>query len=136
MQYLAHVHGDAKGAFAVRPRTTGEIIRRVAGYLRPYPLLASGTIVCALLGQLATFAYPKLTRFVMDDVIGSGRKEQLGGAILGLLAAFASETPSTPCESGSTTASNRTSSSTSAARSMAGCSNSPPAGSTTEPPAT
>ena len=89
MQYLAHVHGDAKGAFAVRPRTTGEIIRRVAGYLRPYPLLASGTIVCALLGQLATFAYPKLTRFVMDDVIGSGRKEQLGGAILGLLAAFA-----------------------------------------------
>ena len=89
MQYLAHVHGDAKGAFAVRPRTTGEIIRRVAGYLRPYPLLASGTIVCALLGQLATFAYPKLTRFVMDDVIESGRKEQLGGAILGLLAAFA-----------------------------------------------
>ena len=89
MQYLAHVHGDAKGAFAVRPRTTGEIIRRVSAYLRPYPLLASGTIVCALLGQLATFAYPKLTRFVMDDVIGGGRKEQLGGAILGLLAAFA-----------------------------------------------
>ena len=89
VQYLAPVHGDAKGAFAVRPRTTGEIIRRVSGYLRPYPLLASGTIVCALLGQLATFAYPKLTRFVMDDVIGGGRKEQLGGAILGLLAAFA-----------------------------------------------
>jgi len=89
VQYLAHVHGDAKGAFAVRPRTTGEIIRRVSSYLRPYPLLASGTIVCALLGQLATFAYPKLTRFVMDDVIGGGRKEQLGGAILGLLAAFA-----------------------------------------------
>jgi ABC-type multidrug transport system fused ATPase/permease subunit len=89
VQYLAHVHGDAKGAFAVRPRTTGEIVRRVSGYLRPYPLLASGTIVCALLGQLATFAYPKLTRFVMDDVIGAGRKEQLGGAILGLLAAFA-----------------------------------------------
>jgi ABC-type multidrug transport system fused ATPase/permease subunit len=41
------------------------------------------------LGQLATFAYPKLTRFVMDDVIGSGRKELLGGAIVGLLAAFA-----------------------------------------------
>ena len=89
MQYLAHVHGDAKGAFAVRPRTTGEIIRRVSGYLRPYPLLASGTIACALLGQVATFAYPKLTRFVMDDVIGAGRKEQLGSAIVGLLAAFA-----------------------------------------------
>ncbi len=89
MQYLAHVHGDAKGAFAVRPRTTGEIVRRVSLYLRPYPLLASGTILCALLGQLAAFAYPKLTRFVMDDVIATGRRDLLGNAILGLLAAFA-----------------------------------------------
>ncbi len=89
MHYLAHVHGDAKGTFAVRPRTTGEIVRRVSTYLRPYPLLASGTILCALLGQLAAFAYPKLTRFVMDDVIAQGRKDLLGGAILGLLAAFA-----------------------------------------------
>jgi ABC-type multidrug transport system fused ATPase/permease subunit len=89
VQYLAHVHGDAKGAFAVRPRTTGEIVRRVSLYLRPYPLLASGTILCALLGQLAAFAYPKLTRFVMDDVIATGRRDLLGKAILGLLAAFA-----------------------------------------------
>ena len=89
VQYLAHVHGDAKGAFAVRPRTTGEIVRRVSSYLRPYPLLASGTILCALLGQLAAFAYPKLTRFVMDDVIATGRRDLLGNAILGLLAAFA-----------------------------------------------
>lgn len=89
MHYLAHVHGDAKGTFAVRPRTTGEIVRRVATYLRPYPLLASGTILCALLGQLAAFAYPKLTRFVMDDVIARGRKDLLGGAIVGLLGAFA-----------------------------------------------
>ena len=89
MHYLAHVHGDAKGPFAVRSRTTGEIIRRVAGYLRPYPLLASGTIACAVLGQVAAFAYPKLTRFVLDDVITPGRRDLLGGAIVGLLAAFA-----------------------------------------------
>ncbi|MFM8879971.1 MAG: ABC transporter ATP-binding protein [Verrucomicrobiota bacterium] len=89
MHYLAHVHGDAKGPFAVRHRTTGEIVRRVSGYLKPYPLLASGTILCALLGQLAAFAYPKLTRFVMDDVIAAGRKDLLGKAILGLLVAFA-----------------------------------------------
>ena len=89
VQYLAHVHGDAKVAFAVRPRTTGEIVRRVSSYLKPYPLLASGTILCALLGQLAAFAYPKLTRFVMDDVIATGRRDLLGKAILGLLAAFA-----------------------------------------------
>ncbi len=89
VQYLAHVHGDAKGAFAVRPRSTGEIVRRVSAYLKPYPLLASGTILCALLGQLAAFAYPKLTRFVMDDVIATGRRDLLGKAIIGLLAAFA-----------------------------------------------
>lgn len=89
MHYLAHVQGDAKGPFAVRPRTTGEIVRRVSAYLRPYPLLASGTILCAVLGQLAAFAYPKLTRFVLDDVIAPGRRELLGKATLGLLAAFA-----------------------------------------------
>ena len=89
MHYLAHVQGDAKGPFAVRPRTTGEIVRRVSTYLRPYPLLASGTILCAVLGQLAAFAYPKLTRFVLDDVIAPGRRELLGKATLGLLAAFA-----------------------------------------------
>jgi len=89
VHYLAHVHGDAKGPFAVRHRSTGEIVRRVSAYLKPYPLLASGTILCALLGQLAAFAYPKLTRFVMDDVIATGRRDLLGKAILGLLAAFA-----------------------------------------------
>ncbi|MFM7554251.1 MAG: ABC transporter transmembrane domain-containing protein, partial [Verrucomicrobiota bacterium] len=89
MHYLAHVHGDAKGPFAVRSRTTWEIVRRVSGYLRPYPLLASGTILCAVLGQMAAFAYPKLTRFVLDDVIAPGRRDLLGGAILGLLGAFA-----------------------------------------------
>jgi ATP-binding cassette subfamily B protein len=89
VHYLAHVHGDAKGPFAVRHRSTGEIVRRVSAYLKPYPLLASGTILCALLGQLAAFAYPKLTRFVMDDVIATGQRDLLGKAILGLLAAFA-----------------------------------------------
>ncbi|MEY4690025.1 MAG: hypothetical protein RIT19_350 [Verrucomicrobiota bacterium] len=89
VHYLAHVHGDAKGSFAVRPRSTGEIVRRVSAYLKPYPLLASGTILCALLGQLSAFAYPKLTRFVMDDVIATGRRDLLGKAIVGLLAAFA-----------------------------------------------
>jgi ABC-type multidrug transport system fused ATPase/permease subunit len=88
VQYLAHVHGDAKGPYAVKPRTTGEIVRRVFRYIRPYPALASGTILCALLAQVAAFAYPKLTRFVMDDVIAAGRGDRLGWAIGGLLGAF------------------------------------------------
>jgi ABC-type multidrug transport system fused ATPase/permease subunit len=88
VHYLAHAQGEAKGAFAVRPRTTGEVVRRVLRYIRPYPLLASGTIGCAILGQLAAFAYPKLTRFVMDDVIAGGRGDLLGPAAGGLLVAF------------------------------------------------
>ena len=88
MHYLAHVQGDAKNAFSVRPRSTGEVVRRVLAYIRPYPLLATGTIGCAILGQVAAFAYPKLTRFVLDEVIAGGRRELLVPAIGGLLGAF------------------------------------------------
>ena len=88
MQYLAHVHGDPKGPFSVRQRSTGEIIRRVLRYLRPYPMLAAGTIGCALLGQLAAFAYPKLTRIILDDVIAANRTDRLAPAIAALLLAF------------------------------------------------
>ena len=89
MHYLAHVQGEAKGRFSVQPRTTYEIVRRVLRYLRPYPWLAFGTISCAILGQVAAFAFPKLTRHVLDDVVGQGRHDLLGRAILALLAAFA-----------------------------------------------
>ncbi len=89
MHYLAHVQGEAKGRFSVQPRTTYEIVRRVLRYLRPYPWLALGTISCAILGQIAAFAFPKLTRHVLDDVVAQGRHDLLGRAILALLAAFA-----------------------------------------------
>jgi ATP-binding cassette, subfamily B, bacterial len=88
MHYLAHVQGDAKSAFTVRPRTTWEIVRRVARYLRPYPWMAAAMIGFALLGQLAGFAYPKLTRLVLDDVIVAGRRDWLPWVIGGLALAF------------------------------------------------
>ena len=72
-----------------RKRPLGEIIRRVGVYLRPYPWFALGTIGCALLSQAASFAFPKLTRFVIDDVIGGGHADWLWKALVGLLAAFA-----------------------------------------------
>ncbi len=72
----------------VRPRTTGEVVRRVIGYLRPYPGLALGTIACALGSLGASFCYPPLTKWLIDDVISARRPELLGWAAFGLAAAF------------------------------------------------
>lgn len=80
--------GLADPSLNVRPRTTGEVVRRVVGYLQPYPGLAIGTILCALGSLGASFCYPPLTKLLIDDVIGARRPELLGWAALGLLAAF------------------------------------------------
>jgi ATP-binding cassette, subfamily B, bacterial len=73
---------------AARKRGNWEIIRRVATYLRPYPWMAAGTIGCALLMLACSLAYPKLTQFVIDDVIGRQRSDQLMWVMLVILGAF------------------------------------------------
>ncbi|RME96215.1 MAG: ABC transporter ATP-binding protein [Verrucomicrobia bacterium] len=75
-------------SFRSRPRPTGEVVRRVAVYLRPYWLLALATISCAVLSLGFGLAYPKLTRVLIDDVVRAGRTEWLTPAALGLLGAF------------------------------------------------
>lgn len=74
--------------FTAKSRTTGEIIRRVAVYLRPYKGMAVATIACAVLSQLAAFAFPKLTAFIIDEVIGQKRPDWLVPSILALVGAF------------------------------------------------
>src|SRR5258706_2375001 len=74
--------------FSAKSRTTREIIRRVATYLRPYKLMAAGTMVCALLSLGFSLVYPLLTRYVVDDVIKKGRTDLLTPIMLGLIAAF------------------------------------------------
>lgn len=74
--------------FAARSRPTREIVRRVAAYLRRYKLLAAGTVGCAVLSMGFALTYPKLTQFVIDEVIGRRRVELLTPAILGLVGAF------------------------------------------------
>ena len=73
---------------SARKRGNWEIIRRVATYLRPYPWMAAGTIGCALLMLACSLAYPKLTQFVIDDVIGKQRSDQLTWVMLVILGAF------------------------------------------------
>src|SRR6266481_4987691 len=74
--------------FVAKSRSTWEILRRVGGYLRPYKWMAAGTIGCALLSLAFSLAYPKLTQFVVDKVIGKHRVDLLAPAMLGLLGAF------------------------------------------------
>lgn len=70
-----------------RPRSTLEIVRRVAVYLRPYRGLALANIGCAL-GSLAfSFAFPQLTQMIIDDVIHSKTTRYLWLAA-GLAGAF------------------------------------------------
>ncbi len=50
--------------------------------------MAFGTISCAVLSLGFSFAYPKLTQFVIDEAIGKKQIELLMPAMLGLLGAF------------------------------------------------
>jgi ABC-type multidrug transport system fused ATPase/permease subunit len=74
--------------FTARARSTWDILRRVAAYLRPYKWMAAGTIGCALFSLAFGLAYPKLAQFVIDDVIGHQRPELLTPMMLALLGAF------------------------------------------------
>ncbi|HEY5914962.1 MAG TPA: ABC transporter ATP-binding protein [Verrucomicrobiae bacterium] len=83
-----HHYADDEPTFGAKSRSTWEIVRRVGGYLRPYKLMAAGTIGCAMLSLAFALAYPKLTQFVIDDVIGKKRVDLLAPMMLALLAAF------------------------------------------------
>ncbi len=83
-----HHFGHEDPTFVAKSRSTWEILGRVAGYLRPYRWMAAGTIGCALLSLAFSLAYPKLTQFVIDEVIGHKRAELLTPIMLGLIGAF------------------------------------------------
>jgi len=87
---MSHPHLSPRPdpTIAARARTNWEIIRRVARYLRPYPWMAAGTIGCALLSLACSFAYPQLTQYVIDEVIGQRRADQLTWLMLALIGAF------------------------------------------------
>ena len=70
---MAHDAKSSDPTFGANSRGTWEVVRRVAVYLRPYKLLAATTILCAVLSLLASFAFPKLTAYALDEVIGKGR---------------------------------------------------------------
>lgn len=85
---MAHGAKSSDPTFTAKSRGTWEVVRRVAVYLRPYRLLAATTILCAVLSLLASFAFPKLTAYAIDEVIGKRRMELLTRVMLGLIGAF------------------------------------------------
>ena len=87
MSNLAHLT-ENDPIFKAKKRSAVEIIRRVSAYLWPYKGLALATIACAVLSLLCAFAFPRLTQYIIDDVIGMGNTSQLNTAILLLVGAF------------------------------------------------
>ena len=79
---------EADPTFSAKSRSTWEVVRRVAIYLRPYKLSSVATVACAVLSLLASFAFPKLTAYAIDDVIRQGHIEKLTPVMLGLIGAF------------------------------------------------
>jgi len=53
------------------------IALRIAGYLRKYPGFAVGTLAAALLSTLLGLVYPRLTGYLIDEVIAKGLGDQL-----------------------------------------------------------
>jgi ABC-type multidrug transport system fused ATPase/permease subunit len=88
MSHHTHLAAGTDPTFAARSRTTGEIVRRVAVYLRPYKWMAVANVGCAVLSLAFALAYPQLIGFVIDRVIGEKQAALLAPVMFGLLGAF------------------------------------------------
>ena len=63
-------------------------VRRVFAYLKRYPLLAFGTLSCAILGTLMVVVFPAVTKLVIDEVLVQRRPERLTPLVLIAALAF------------------------------------------------
>ena len=61
---------------------------RVFAYLKRYPRLATGTLLCAILGTLMLIVFPTVARWIINDVIRGNHPEKLMPLILLAAAAF------------------------------------------------
>ncbi len=61
---------------------------RVFAYLKRYPGLATGTLVCAIMGTLMVIVFPSVTKWIIDDVVRANRPDKLLPLILLAAVAF------------------------------------------------
>jgi ABC-type multidrug transport system fused ATPase/permease subunit len=76
---LHHDADDGQG-FHVRKRSTLEVVRRVAVYLRPYRGMAAANVGCAVLSLGCAFAFPQLLQSIIDDLRTGARSNYLAPA--------------------------------------------------------
>jgi ABC-type multidrug transport system fused ATPase/permease subunit len=67
------------------------IFARVFRYVKRYPGLASGTLVCAVLGTLTVVVFPAVTQKIVDDVIRGNQPQLLLPLVALGLAAFVAQ---------------------------------------------
>ena len=61
---------------------------RVFTYLKRYPLLAAGTLTCAVLGTFMVIIFPAVTKWIINDVVRANHPEKLLPLVLLAAAAF------------------------------------------------
>jgi len=61
---------------------------RVFAYLKRYPWLAAGTLVCAIFGTLMVIVFPSVTKWIIEDVVRANRPDKLLPLILLAAVAF------------------------------------------------
>ena len=61
---------------------------RVFAYLKRYPLLACGTLSCAIVGTLMVIVFPAVTKQVIDEVLVQRKTERLAPLVLIAALAF------------------------------------------------
>ena len=61
---------------------------RVFTYLKRYPLLAVGTLTCAVLGTFMVIIFPAVTKWIINDVVRTNHPEKLLPLVLLAAAAF------------------------------------------------
>ena len=81
---------DALNTFAPKSetRTTGQFLRRGAGYVRPYIGIALADIILASLSLGFYFIFPRVTQYVIDDIIGRNRLHLLLPVVACLAGAY------------------------------------------------
>ena len=82
-----HSNIDDDASLRASSRSTLEVVRRVAVYLRPYRGLALANITCALVSLGFSLAFPQFVQVIIDDVI-RGKTTRYLWLIAGLAAAF------------------------------------------------
>ncbi len=63
-----HSDGEEDPTFRAKSRSTWEVVRRVAVYLKPYKWQAAANIGCALVSLACSLIFPRLVQAIIDNV--------------------------------------------------------------------